>query len=249
MDAQTIHILNQLTTNFYARCADSFSATRERPWDGWERLLDVLAPTLARPCASVLDIGCGNLRFEEFLSERSSANLSFWCVDNCPQLLPSSANVRFQELDIVSNLEEDTLVESLDAPACDIVCSFGLFHHVPSEALRLRLLDAMLDKASPGGLVIVSLWQFEKDARLFEKARATTRKALEDYPLLHLEEHDWLLGWQHDDRALRYCHSFSDEELEGLVEHAETRARLVDSLLADGKSGELNRYLVLEKST
>lgn len=248
MDAQTIHILNQLTTDFYARCTDSFSATRERPWDGWKRLLDVLAPTLARPCASVLDIGCGNLRFEEFLSERSSANLSFWCVDNCPQLLPSSANVRFQELDIVSNLEENTLVERLNAPASDIVCSLGLFHHVPSEALRLRLLDTMLDKASHGGLVIVSLWQFEKDARLFEKARATTRAALEAHPSLQLEEHDWLLGWQHDDRALRYCHSFSDEEIEGLVEHAKARARLVDSFLADGKSGELNRYLVFEKS-
>lgn len=248
MDANTIHILNQLTTDFYARCADSFSATRERPWDGWKRLFNALSPALATPSASVLDIGCGNLRFEEFLATHFSSDLTFWCVDNCPQLLPAVADVRFQELDIVSNLEEEMLVENLDAPACDVVCAFGVFHHVPSEALRLRLLDALLDKASPGGLVIVSLWRFETDERLLEKAKATTLQALEAHPALRLEEHDWLLGWQHDDEALRYCHSFSDEEAERLVDHAATRAQLADSFLADGKSGELNRYLVFKKN-
>ena len=35
---QVIRKLNALTSDFYAREAASFSATRQAPWHGWERV-------------------------------------------------------------------------------------------------------------------------------------------------------------------------------------------------------------------
>ena len=89
-DAATIRQLNTLTSEFYAREAASFSATRQSPWHGWERAWDAAAaadPTLARRALSVLDLGCGNLRFERFLAERAGGPLAVTAVDNCTPLV------------------------------------------------------------------------------------------------------------------------------------------------------------------
>lgn len=88
-DAATIRQLNTLTSEFYAREAASFSATRQSPWHGWERAWDAAAaadPTLARRALSVLDLGCGNLRFERFLAEKAAGPLAVTAVDNCAPL-------------------------------------------------------------------------------------------------------------------------------------------------------------------
>ena len=42
-DTATIRQLNTLTSEFYAREAASFSATRQSPWHGWERAWDAAA--------------------------------------------------------------------------------------------------------------------------------------------------------------------------------------------------------------
>ena len=89
-DAATIRQLNTLTSEFYAREAASFSAPRQSPWHGWERAWDAAAaadPTLARRALSVLDLGCGNLRFERFLAERAGGPLAVTAVDNCTPLV------------------------------------------------------------------------------------------------------------------------------------------------------------------
>ena len=62
-----------------------------------------------------------------------------------------------------------------------------------------------------------------------------------------LEEHDHFLGWQTDPSPLRYCHHFPEAEVDELVASVGTVAREVARYSADGSSGTLNRYLVLEK--
>lgn len=100
---QVIRKLNALTSDFYAREAASFSATRQAPWHGWEKAWELItAPDAAqgpfpshaavrdslssraaripddyasnsKDSLAVLDLGCGNLRFERFLAERTNA--------------------------------------------------------------------------------------------------------------------------------------------------------------------------------
>lgn len=105
----------------------------------------------------------------------------------------------------------------------------------------------MLNKTQINGYILVSFWQFEHDKRLSHKARQTTQLALERYPGLKLDESDWLLGWQNEPAVLRYCHSFSNAEIDELIEHVNDRVHLVERFNADGPNDDLNCYLVLQR--
>ena len=240
MDTKTARRLNDLNTRFYSRVHDSFSATRQAPWPGWKRVRNATLEAGAidnEHRFHVLDLACGNLRFERYLA---SCNMCFeaWCADNCPELAPTDkpAYARLQNLDVVEALlcEED-LARTIDAPSCDLCVCFGFMHHLAMPEHRKLVLHALLSKARPGGVVAVSFWRFAKSPRIMAKA-----KRLED-------PGDYLLGWQDEAEARRYCHSFSEGEIDELAASTEKTAREIDRFSADGRSGDLNRYLVLQR--
>ena len=235
---QIIRKLNALTSDFYAREAASFSATRQAPWHGWEKAWELItAPDAAQgPFPShaavrdslssraarvpddgagdsgapltILDLGCGNLRFERFLAEHTNAPLRITALDNCPDLaspaigalsaafphspssssaasktkggdasgqganLPEKTTVDLRALDIVESLLDGTFADRLPRNSCDLAVAFGLMHHLPTFALRARVLEGLLGSLRPGGFAIVSFWQFLNDARLAAKAAA-----------------------------------------------------------------------------
>ena len=276
-----------LDSAFYAEHAASFSATRSAPWQGWKRLAELLRE-LGGPWAGkdgegadgtpaavhVLDLACGNLRFERFLREAfSEMALAFHAYDNCPALMDDDAatgrdgglDVRFHKLDVLDALLDRMDAEStadvsaggtegpiLDAPPCALAACFGFMHHVPGASLRRAVLDELVGAATPGGVVAVSFWRFMDDPRLARRARAADAAAAADPPFegfspAALEPGDHFLGWQDDQRPLRYCHHFCEEEIDELAAAAAPRTREVARFSADGASGALNRYLVLEK--
>ena len=100
MNRETVRALCQLNTEFYERNAASFSQTRTAPWEGWRRCMaacgfdgldEALGPSMDTQIAdSVLDIACGNLRFEAFLANTyPHVDWSFFAVDNCEPLVMS----------------------------------------------------------------------------------------------------------------------------------------------------------------
>lgn len=295
MDLQTQTTLSRMTARFYHVHASSFSATRQAPWHGWRRSLDAALAALDSPQGenranqsseplTVLDLACGNLRYERFLAEALPTRaIHAWAVDNADALAgqtscgtasqadgktevpaaetlpaastPANLTVSYQHLDIVGALIASgsagtaPLSEQISAPACDLAVAFGFFHHVPGAAARTALFDALLAKTRPGGCAIASLWRFMDSERLAAKARATTAQAQAAYPALQLEENDYLLGWQDAQDAYRYCHHFSNEEINLLADHAREcwGCRLLARFSADGKAGNLNTYLVLQR--
>lgn len=58
-----------LTGEFYRANAESFSQTRQSPWQGWVRLLEVVEAASGQEPLRVLDLACGNLRFERYLAD------------------------------------------------------------------------------------------------------------------------------------------------------------------------------------
>lgn len=122
MDETTRQKCISLTSDFYAEVADSFSSTRQSAWHGWQKVIE--AVELPNEF-SVLDLACGNLRFEEFLvsafscsedgsqvatpSEaclRGSKKVAHaLCIDNCEELLPWDKPdfVEFWSANIVTN--------------------------------------------------------------------------------------------------------------------------------------------------
>ena len=238
MDLLTARYLNQLTSDFYARVHASFDATRQAPWPGWTRVREVLgasAPHDPSKTTRVLDLACGNLRFERYLL-RDEPSLKAWVYDNCTSLAQGSKlpGVTFEELDIVGTLlNGHDLCAAITAPPCDLSVCFGFLHHVAMAEHRHAVLRALVEHTRPGGLVAISLWQLEKSPRILAKARPLEDKG------------DYLLGWQNETDVWRYCHSFSEDEVDLLAHGVRNAAHEVARFSADGKSGDLNRYLLL----
>lgn len=260
MDTQTARELIALNNRFYAEHAQSFSATRSAPWKGWTRVLDKWRD--ATDCGSLLDLACGNLRFEAFAArsfeETAQPIPQFYCIDSCPKLasaaLGDSPSVRYQTLDMLDVLLAGRdLASAIEAPRCGLVACFGFMHHIPGHEARRSFVRALASKAEAGGLIAISFWQFMDDARLAVKAGRSDEMASGEHPPFEgfareqLDPGDHFLGWQQDPRPLRYCHSFAEDEIDALARSVADCAREVERFSADGSSDTLNRYLVLQR--
>ncbi len=198
----------------------------------------------------VLDLACGNMRFEAYLEQACpTLSLHFHTVDNCEtfDLVDVKSTVELQHLDIMESLMAGTLKTDLKAPPCIASACFAFLHHVPTEQLRESLMHVLADCTEAGGLIFVSLWNFADEPDMEKRARATTQEAI-DTLQLELEPGDYLLGWQNHPNLWRYCHSFSEDEADNLAESIDSKARLIRRFQADGRNGKLNTYLVFQRS-
>ena len=256
ISASTAEQLSHVTSEFYAQQAQSFSATRQMPWQGWQQCLDAIPQLLAGEKPSVLDVGCGNLRFARFLRDEAGiVPAKYFAVDNCKPLVESGeadthiSELSFIELDVIKSLLDDTLSSRLIIPPCDLVVSFGFLHHVPEAQKRIQLLRTLLDRTKSGGFVCVSFWQFMNSQKLAAKAQETTAQGLRALGIdaSELEEHDYLIGWQDKANTWRYCHHFSQEELDELLGSLGSDVHVCAQFSADGKDNNLNWYVILQR--
>lgn len=259
--------LIELNNRFYRLNAPSFSRTRQAPWPGWERALEVAGEHLGhgqndpdRPLR-VFDLACGNLRFEAFLAEETDRPLELYGVDSCDELAfdesghaDSVTGFMYRKLDVLEALMDKSRSGAAllaDVPASDLSVCFGFMHHVPGVELRENVLRMLLARTRAGGIAAVSFWAFAEDPRLARKAVEATARAAEEPPfegfLPHaLEPGDYLLDWQ-GSSPYRYCHSFDEAEVSLLAEAVSGDADEVARFSADGRTGNLNRYLVLRR--
>ena len=98
---------------------------------------------------------------------------------------------------------------------------------------------------------MVSFWRFLNDEGLAHKARSTTDEALTSlgpaFPREALDGNDFLLGWSNLPGVYRYCHSFLESEIDQLIAAVSPEAALVSRFASDGRTGDLNTYVVLRR--
>ena len=250
MNRSTERILNEINRRFYREHAEAFATTRHAPWGGWDRLLGPLEAGLPSSIR-VLDAGCGNGRFGDFLAGSWPGRVLYTGIDSSTALL-KIAEARLAgkvELDLrLWDFVEEPLPSFRSAGGFDLAVAFGVLHHMPGREQRFRLLEALAQLLAPGGFLVCSIWLFGRDERF--------RRRLLDWQSLpaelgsvdpsELEEGDHLLRWGQAPGTLRYCHALSDAEeqewLDGLG------LDLVERYEADGRGGHLNRYLVFRRS-
>lgn len=284
--------LCDLNNRFYSSQARSFSDTRHARWVGWERCLKEALSIGDRASLTVLDVACGNLRFEEFLVRRlQDVSLRVVAFDVCDDLVPEECageKIRKHQTEIVPQLASSGYVgvdyvhcdvmkalsgsssdrkSILDAPYllgaiekekdrgyADLGVTFGFMHHVPLQEWRIELLNYLIDGVKSGGFVCVSLWRFMDSSSLAKKAQNSHKQALEFFcnqgvmdqnDIEELDEGDYFVGWRNTPGVFRYCHSFSDEQIDDLLLRAEERVDCVARFRADGRTNDLNEYLVL----
>ncbi len=245
MNWDTQVVLNGINRQFYRERASEFSATRERPWRGWEELEERCFARL--PVApTVLDVGCGNGRFARFLGARAERYVG---LDQSPLALAEarrrvgeSETRRFLEHDFV--MAQNPLSPEIEDKAFDLIVLFGVMHHVPGRERRQALLAALRERLAPKGLVAFAIWKFDEVERFRRKLVAwpdfleATGLSLDT---TELEPGDHIMTWGGEPPTYRYCHAMNEEELSSLVE----TLPLETVFVFDGDDG-LNRYVVLE---
>lgn len=272
MDTDDARALIALNNRFYRDHAASFSATRSVPWRGWARVTELAAEATDAKVDEplrVLDLACGNMRLARHLARAlPHTRIDYYGVDRCAEmadadrfpacqsdddgLAPAHVRVHFRETDVLETLLAPTAASNnleplAGIPACDLSCCFGFMHHVPGKDLRLAVIRALIASTAPGGIAVLSFWRFMDDERLAAKARTVTEQARASGAAPALDANDYLLGWQDDASALRYCHHFTEDEISELAHGVADCAQEVERFSADGKSGELNRYLILTR--
>jgi tRNA (uracil-5-)-methyltransferase TRM9 len=212
----TSNALMALNRTLYADHAEAFSATRQKPWRGWDRLTAEL-PAAER--FSVLDAGCGNGRFGVYLGGRRA--IEYTGVDQSAALLAVARaalpDARLIEADLISWSADRTY---------DLVAAMGVLHHVPTMALRTALLQE-LARCCRRWLVF-TFWSFDP-------AKAIDPRLVGIDPA-ELEPGDHVLRF--GTHGFRYCHLADEAERAQLIQS--TGLVLRDSWDDD----DANRYVL-----
>ena len=256
MKRSTIEALNRINQRFYSRQAGDFSATRNSPWKGWERAVSGFVqrygrrPPAAAVAARILDAGCGNGRFAEYLDESLATPCRYLGLDSSPEML-AVARRRLRDLRWIEgelsccDLTSRELGRVMGRRRFDLIAAFGVLHHIPAFDGRLRLLQRLRLGLAAEGLLLLSFWQFAEQPRFqrrFLDWSDHNRIADQPIPVGDLEAGDHLLRWRDD--GYRYCHHATDDEALALVDSV--GLTVVDRFRADGRNGELNLYIVAE---
>lgn len=237
----SILTLIQLNQKFYLDNATSFHKTRQHPWNGWAQLVELLPADILM----AVDVGCGNGRWFDFLEKENGPkkaiglDIDSYMLQQSRLKFGNNEGYSFFQADCIQDISQ--VLNKLVTDKATVVTSFGLWHHIPSYELRLYNLHQLANHVAENGFLCVSLWQFASDPtynhRLIkpEAVAAKVGVAVEEF-----EEGDYFLGWQDQAEALRYCHSFNDEEIERLAKDL----GLPYKILIGSGNDRTNRYLV-----
>jgi 2-polyprenyl-3-methyl-5-hydroxy-6-metoxy-1,4-benzoquinol methylase len=241
MNLKTCALLADLNRAFYATFAGDFARTRR----GWPPGFDLILSYLA-PGANVLDLGCGNGRFLDFLAARGWHG-SYLGVDNDPQLLnlanaAASCSPAVEAAFLQVDLLDPAWAASLAGRRPDRIVCLAVLHHIPGRGNRERFVAGCAALLPPGGLLILSTWQFLGADRLRARILPWTTIGLSSEDV---EPGDYLLAWGEGAMGHRYCASINQADLCALA--SEVGLARTEAFHADGKEGNLNLYGIFVK--
>ena len=245
MDTQISARLIELNYQFYQTFASSFSVTRYSVQPGVRKIADEYLIRKQSPAGlPILDLGCGNGILARYLDENHFSG-NYLGVDASPGLLGLSENkvvppqfaLAFQVLDITAPGWETQLPAQTYHP----IVSFAVFHHIPGTELRVDIFRKIRRLLPPGGIFILSNWQFMNSPKLSKRIIPWEKIGLSSS---QVDPGDVLLDWRAEqgETGYRYVHNFTEDELKELA--LRSGFNILDSFYSDGSSGNLAIYQV-----
>ena len=234
-------LLSKITNDFYNTVGAEFDQTRQSYWKGWDLIIEKVYSSKNHRPVSILDVGCGNGRFFEYLLSNGSLDLfSYTGLDLNDHLLTKGkekfdliqhTKVEFIEKDIIKDLKSIN-------DDFDLVVAFGVTHHVPNEDFRMQWFSDLANCVANKGLLVFSNWQINKIENFEEKIIKTD---------IELESNDYILGWNDSD-AQRYVHIYSEDEMIKIENTLKGLGlKKILSFEEDGRNSKLNKYYIFQK--
>lgn len=230
MEKEYAQYLLKKTSQDYNLISEDFARRREKPWPEFRFLFD----NYLIPEEKILDLGCGNGRFFEFFQEKK---IDYFGVDFSEKLIKIAKKkypqAKFQVADAFN----------LPFPShyFDKVYSLSVFHHIPSEELRLQFLKEIKRVLKPKGILILTNW---KPRRWKERLLILKFAILKLLTLSKLDFGDVFEPW--GKKIKRYYHFFTPKELRSLIEKSEFRIKEI-GLVKNERGNRQNIYLIAFK--
>jgi tRNA (uracil-5-)-methyltransferase TRM9 len=226
--------LIELNKTFYRVHGESFSNTRSSPWTGWKQTLNFI-PNKA---ISILDVGAGNMRYLHFLEENKITLSSYTAVEQSVEMM------QLTDKKYITCITGDALNFDYSQfhHSKDLAICFGFMHHIPGFEERILFLRSLIDVLTPGGTLIISLWNFIHNN---DTSKTIPWENYNKQLQFEVEKEDYLLGWKLDNTHPRFCHNFTVSEVEKIKKIFSQY--YLDSWNGDGKMNNQNHYLVFQK--
>jgi SAM-dependent methyltransferase len=175
-----------------------------------------------------------------YLAAQLSSPFTYRGVDFSTPLLDLA---RARQLGVQCQFVEADILDEAWNPATgfDLIVVLGVLHHVPSIALRKRLLAKLATALAPGGTLALTFWRLDEDPRFASRIVPCTLVPSED-----LEPGDTFLRWGAADAPPRYCHFADAAEVLALCDT--TGLSRVAHFRSDGRGDALNEYVVLRSN-
>ncbi len=119
----------------------------------------------------------------------------------------------------------------------DSVFAFAVLHHIPSNELRLQIVQKIHELLKPSGIFVHSNWQFLNSEK--QKARIQSWESI-GLTESDVDANDYLLDWKRGGRGLRYVHHFDESELAELAKAA--GFEILETFYSDGENKRLSIY-------
>lgn len=209
--------------------AEDFSMTRNSIWPETRSLFDKYFFLGEK----VLDLGCGNGRYFEYLKEKK---VNYFGVDNSEKLI-EIAKARYPEADF-------QVADALNLPFpdnfFDKVVSIAVLHHIPSEELRIQFLKEVKRVLKPGSVLFLTVWSFRELKEFFLFFKFIILKLFGS----KLDFGDFLEPW--GKKTMRYYHYFTENELMSLAKKADFKIKEI-GIIRNERGNRRNTFLVAGK--
>ncbi len=250
MELATIQKLNALNREFYDSHAEAFADSRPRLAPGVKRILADIPPA-----ARVLDVGCSDGKVGRWLARNGVgvylgmdasagmiARARHW-TENWTLRVGEFSNAKRPIVFLQADVLDHNWPAALPAEPFDWILSFATFHHLPGRETRRRVLQTLAHHLAPGGVFVMSNWQFTRSARLLKRVANWSMIGLTEN---EVEPGDYLLTWERaGKRGLRYVHLLDEAEARELALSA--GLKVVEVFESDGGTGALAEYVTLRR--
>ena len=167
---------------------------------------------------NILDLGCGNGLLVPGVLSKGAV---YTGADISEKLIAIARKKYKQEVDDhkVKFIVADAVKLPFKNNVFDMVVSFSVFHHIPSDDLRVKFLKQILKVLKPGGTAVVSVWNLYNP---WPFGRFKIGEQLEN-PAAGMDAGDLLIAWKATPGkkpVMRYLHLFSADDLRRLAKTA-----------------------------